>query len=68
MKGLLKEIINETTLKVVPLESTEDSVYVECDRYIIENLKEEFSGPEPTIIIEYDSNKKMITGDENGIF
>lgn len=68
MKGILQEILNETTIKIVPFEAGE-SINVECDKYVVQSLKEEFEEEtEPTIIVEYDENKKLITGDEDGIF
>lgn len=69
MKGILQEILNETTIKVVPLKSVGESIIIECDKYVVESFQAEFEKEkEPTIIVEYDENKKLTTGDSNGIF
>lgn len=69
MKGILQEILNETTIKVVPLKNAGESINVECDKYVIQSFQAEFEEEEePTIIVEYDENNKLITGDNNGIF
>lgn len=68
MKGILQEILNETTIKVIPIGNDGESINVECDKYVVQSFQEEFNEEDPTIIVDYDENKKLITGDNNGIF